>query len=161
MWWVVGTLKTSLDGNFFTKKEFSRVLSCHVAVSSEWCLLVEASLCLEAAERRQWLRMYSLGRPRSHGCMPSLVSDSGQVFAVLGWALTRMRNIPVTKQMDPPEIVPPGPTTSKYLDPPVQILQSSAEVIGPPRSPTTSKYLDSLLKILQNIYLDPRSSTGL
>ena len=38
----------------------------------------------------------------------------------------------VTKKMDPPEIVPPGPNTSKYLDPPVQFLQSSAEVCGPP-----------------------------
>ena len=36
------------------------------------------------------------------------------------------------KKMDPPEIVPPGPTTSKYLDPPVQILQVSTEVFGPP-----------------------------
>ena len=33
---VVGTLKIFLDRHFFfTNKEFSRVLSCHVAVSSE------------------------------------------------------------------------------------------------------------------------------
>ena len=38
----------------------------------------------------------------------------------------------VTNKMDPPEIVPPGPNTSKYLDPPVQLLQSSAEIFGPP-----------------------------
>ena len=69
------------------------MLSCHVAVSSEWCLLVEASLCLEAAERPQWPRMYSLDRPRSRNRMPSLVGDSGQVLGVQGWALTRMRNL--------------------------------------------------------------------
>ena len=39
-----------------------------VAVSSAYkCLLVKASLCLEAAERPQWPRLYSLGRPRSRG----------------------------------------------------------------------------------------------
>ena len=53
-----------------------------VAVSSEYCLLVEASSCLEAAERPQWPRVYSLDRPRSHGCMPSLVGGSGQVLGV-------------------------------------------------------------------------------
>ena len=26
-------------------------------------------------------------------CMPSLVGDSGQVLGVLGWALTRIRNL--------------------------------------------------------------------
>ena len=55
------------------------MLWCHVAVSSEFCLLVKASLCLEAAERLQWPRVYSLGRPRSRGRMPSLVGDSSQV----------------------------------------------------------------------------------
>ena len=35
-------------------KEFSRVLSCHAAVSRESRLLVEASVCLEAAEGPQW-----------------------------------------------------------------------------------------------------------
>ena len=64
-----------------------------VAVSSVKFLLVKASLCLEAAERPQWLRLYSLGRPRSCDRMPSLVGDRGQVLRVLGWALTRMRNI--------------------------------------------------------------------
>ena len=44
-----------------------------VAVSSAKCLLVKASLCLEAAERPQWPRLYSLGRPRSCDRMPSLV----------------------------------------------------------------------------------------
>ena len=58
------------------------MLLCHVAVSSEYCLLVEGSLCLEAAERPQWLRMHSLDRPRSRGRMPSLVGDSGQVLGV-------------------------------------------------------------------------------
>ena len=51
-----------------------------VAVSSEYCLLVEASLCLEAAEKPQWPRVYSLGRARSRGRMPNLVGDSGQVL---------------------------------------------------------------------------------
>ena len=72
---------------FLTKKEFSS------AVMS--CLLVEASLCLEATERPQWPRVYSLGRPRSCSRMPSLVGDSGQVLGVLGWALTRICNLPL------------------------------------------------------------------
>ena len=46
-----------------------------VAVSSVKYLLVKASLCLEAAERPQWPRLYSLGRPRSCDRMPSLVGD--------------------------------------------------------------------------------------
>ena len=50
-------------------------------------------LCLEAVERPQWPRVYSLGRPRSRGRMPSLVGDSGQVLVVLGWVLTRIRNL--------------------------------------------------------------------
>ena len=53
---------------------------------------MKASLCLEAAERPQWPRLYSLGRPRSCDRMPSLVGDRGPVLRVLGWALTRMRN---------------------------------------------------------------------
>ena len=38
------------------------------------------------------------------------------------------------EKMDHPKIVPPGPNTSKYLDPPppVQILQCFDEVSGPP-----------------------------
>ena len=57
---------------------------------------MEASLCLVAAEEPQWPRVYSLGRSR--GRMPSLVGDSGQVLAVLGWALTRMHNLPLVLQ---------------------------------------------------------------
>ena len=64
-----------------------------VAVSSAWCLLVKASLCLEAAERPQWPRLYSLGRPRSCDRMPSLVGERGLELWVPGWALTRMHNI--------------------------------------------------------------------
>ena len=64
-----------------------------VAVSGVKCLLVKASLCLEAAERPQWPRLYSLGRPRSCDRMPSLVGDRGPVLRVLGWALTRTHNI--------------------------------------------------------------------
>ena len=41
-----------------------------------------ASLCLEAAEKPQWPRVYSLDRPRSRDRMPSLVGDSGQVVGV-------------------------------------------------------------------------------
>ena len=48
---------------------------------------MEASLCLEAAERPQWPRVYSLDRPRSCGRMPSLVGDSGQVLGVQAGAL--------------------------------------------------------------------------
>ena len=56
---------------------------------------MEASLCLEAAERPQWPRVYSLDRPRSRGRMPSLVSDSGQVLGVqAGLYNHRMRNLP-------------------------------------------------------------------
>ena len=54
---------------------------------------MKASLRLEAAERPQWPRLYSLGRPRSCDRMPSLVGDRGQVLRVLGWALTRIRNL--------------------------------------------------------------------
>ena len=53
---------------------------------------MEASLCLEAAERPQWPRVYTLDRPRS------LVGDSGQVLGVQGWALTRMCNLPLVMQ---------------------------------------------------------------
>ena len=74
------------------------MLSCHVAVSSEYCLLVEASLCLKATERPQSPLVYSLGRPRSRGRMPILVGDSGQVLGVLGWALTRIRNLSLVLQ---------------------------------------------------------------
>ena len=48
---------------------------------------------MSAAERPQWPRMYSSGRPRSCDRMPSLVGDRGPVLRVLGWALSRMRNI--------------------------------------------------------------------
>ena len=48
---------------------------------------MKASLCLEAAERPQWPRLYLLSRPRSRGRMPSLVGDRGQVLRVLCYAL--------------------------------------------------------------------------
>ena len=54
---------------------------------------MKASLCLEAAERLQWPRLNSMGRPRSCDRIPSLVGNRGLVLRVLGWALTRMRNI--------------------------------------------------------------------
>ena len=33
----------------------------------------------------------------ARGRMPSLVGDSGQVLQVLGWALTRIRNLPLVR----------------------------------------------------------------
>ena len=51
---------------------------------------MEASLCLEAAERPQWPRVYSLDRPRSRGRMSSLVGDSGQVLGVQECAIYRL-----------------------------------------------------------------------
>ena len=59
---------------------------------------MKASLRLEAAQRPQWPRLYLLSRPRSHGRMPGLVGDGGQVLQVLGWALTRIRNLPLVIQ---------------------------------------------------------------
>ena len=61
---------------------------------------MKASLCLEAAERPQWPRLCLLSRPRSRGRMPSLVGDRGQVLQVLGWALTRIRNLSLVLQSD-------------------------------------------------------------
>ena len=58
---------------------------------------MKASLRLEAAQRPQWPRLYLLSRPRSRGCMPSLVGDGGLVLQVLGWALTRIRNLPLVR----------------------------------------------------------------
>ena len=59
---------------------------------------MKASLGLEAAQRPgQWPRLYSLSRPRSRGRMPSLVGDGGQVLQVLGWALTRIRNLALVR----------------------------------------------------------------
>ena len=47
---------------------------------------MKANLCLEAAERSQWPRLYSLDVPRSHGRIPSLAGNCGPVLQVLGWA---------------------------------------------------------------------------
>ena len=58
------------------------------AVSSAYCLLVKASLRLEAAERPQWPRLCLLSRPKSRGHMPSLVGDCawpGALSAGLGF----------------------------------------------------------------------------
>ena len=59
---------------------------------------MKASLCVEATERPHWPRLYSLGRPRSCDHMPSLVGDRGPMLRVLGWALTRMCDIPLLLQ---------------------------------------------------------------
>ena len=66
--------------------------------------------------------------------------------------------------MDPPEIVPSGPNTSKYLDPPVQLLRSSAEVFeiaGLPWGPTIFRSIWTPGPNIQSIvpkYLDPQFS---
>ena len=56
----------------------------------------------------RWSRLYLLSRPRSHGHMPrsrgrmpSLVGDCGQVLQVLGWALTRIRNLSLVLHWQP------------------------------------------------------------
>ena len=45
----------------------------------------------------QWPRLYLLSRSRSRDRTPSLVGDGGQVLQVLGWALTRIRNLPLVR----------------------------------------------------------------
>ena len=57
---------------------------------------MEVKLCLEATEEPQLLRVYSIGRPRCRGRMPSLVCDSCQVLRVLDWAI--IRNLPLVLQ---------------------------------------------------------------
>ena len=61
---------------------------------------MKASLRPGAVERPQWPRQYLLSRPKSRGHMPSLVGDGGQVLQVLGWALTRIRNLSLVQQCD-------------------------------------------------------------
>ena len=61
---------------------------------------MKASLHLEAVERPQWPRLYLYSRPRSGDRVLSLVGDSGQVLRVLGWALTRIRNLSLVLQCD-------------------------------------------------------------
>ena len=50
-------------------------------------MLVEASLCLEAAERPQWPRVYSLDRSRSHNV------DSGHLFYSVIAQLTNLHPV--------------------------------------------------------------------
>ena len=52
---------------------------------SDACLWKQ--VCLEAAERPQWPRVYSLEVSRPYA--KTIVGDSGQVLGVQGWALTR------------------------------------------------------------------------
>ena len=49
----------------------------------------------------RWSRLYLLSRPRSHGRMPSLVGDCGQVLQVLGWAITRIHNLSLVLHWQP------------------------------------------------------------
>ena len=53
----------------------------------------ESKLVSRSSRRPQWPRLYSLDRPRSCDCMPSLVGERGPELQMPGWALTRMRNI--------------------------------------------------------------------
>ena len=46
----------------------------------------------------------------------------------------------VTKNLDPPKMVPPGTNISKYMDPPELIFQEDIEIFGLP-----VKYLDPQL----------------
>ena len=61
---------------------------------------MKASLRLEATERPQWPRLYSLGRPRSCDHLPSLVGDHGPVLQVLAWALNRWYYDAVEKEAE-------------------------------------------------------------
>ena len=53
----------------------------------------ESKLVSRSSRKATVTKTVSLGRPRSCDRMPSLVGDRGPVLQVLGWALTRMRNI--------------------------------------------------------------------
>ena len=53
---------------------------------------MEASLCLEAAERPQWPRVYSLDRARSRSRMPSLVGDTRSAVDFLKCALILLQS---------------------------------------------------------------------
>ena len=69
---------------------------------------MKASLCLQAAERPQWLR---LTRPRSRDRMPSLVGDRRQVLQVHGWAITRIHNLSLVLRS-----VPMGAICFSHMD---------------------------------------------
>ena len=75
---VVRTLKISL--------ECCSISCCELCIKPH----CESKLVSEAAERPQWPRLYSSGRPRSCDRMPSLVVDCGPMLGWQGWALTRM-----------------------------------------------------------------------
>ena len=47
-------------------------------IDDQWSLA--PGVCLEAAERPQWPKLNSLGRPRSCDRIPSLVGDRGLVL---------------------------------------------------------------------------------
>ena len=53
----------------------------------------ENKLVSRSSRKATVAKTYSLGRPRSCYHKPSLVGDHGLVLQVLGWALTRMRNL--------------------------------------------------------------------
>ena len=49
-------------------------------VSSAYCLLVKTSLCVEAAKRPHWPRLYYVSRPSGPGLVViCLVGDPGQL----------------------------------------------------------------------------------
>ena len=60
----------------------------------------ESKLVSRSSRKATVAKLYLLSRPRSRGRMPSLVGDRGQVLRVLGWALTRIRNLSFVLQSD-------------------------------------------------------------
>ena len=58
----------------------------------------ESKLVCRSSRKATSPRLYSLGRPRSCDRIPSLIVDRGPMLRVLGWALTRMRDIPLLLQ---------------------------------------------------------------
>ena len=51
----------------------------------------ESKLVSRSSRKAKTVFNYSLGRPRSCDCMPSLIGERGLELRVPGWALTRMR----------------------------------------------------------------------
>ena len=60
----------------------------------------ESKLASRRSRKATVAKTVLLSRPRSRGRMPSLVGDRGQVLQVLGWALTRIRNLSLVLQSD-------------------------------------------------------------
>ena len=78
-----------MDGGY--TRIFSRLITHSVTSLSSLIVYTPGQYIIVYTANRQ----NSLDRPRSCGCM---VGDSGQVLGVLGWALTRIRNLPSVLQ---------------------------------------------------------------